>query len=77
MHFTVVRGYRMHTEEISVCFGRQTFRSQSRLFWKKAKVLSELFEKDEGEYGVRAQTDERRDVALVEGQRTLLGSEDH
>ena len=45
---------------------------QSLLLREEPKVHSELLKEDEGEDGLRAETDEGWDVALVEGQRTLL-----
>ena len=41
------------------------------LLSQASKVLLELLQEDEGEDGVRAEPDEGRHVALVEGQRAL------
>ena len=45
---------------------------ESLLLWEEPKIHSELLEEDECEDGLGAKPDEGWDVALVEGQRTLL-----
>ena len=45
---------------------------QSLLLREEPKVHSELLKEDEGEDGLRAETNEGWDVALVEGHRALL-----
>ena len=44
---------------------------ESLLLWEEPKIHSKLLKEDECEDGLRAKPDEGRDVALVEGPRTL------
>ena len=53
-------------------FALVAIRTQSLLLREEPKVHSELLKEDEGEDGLRAETDEGWDGAFVEGQRTLL-----
>ena len=45
------------------------------VFRKCSEIETELFQKDEGQNGVRPQPDEGRHVTLEESQRTLRGRE--